>query len=55
MTPERIADKLADIIWWFHGYLESSQIDSRFTNIDSDHLEALRLARIEIMKKVEKE
>lgn len=39
-------DKLADVIWWIKGAIESRSLIDQGISLDESHIEALREARI---------
>ena len=43
-------DKLADVMWWIRGAIESRSLEDQGLSLDGSHIEALRKARIVAME-----
>jgi len=39
-------DRLADLIWWLHGYMDALRVTCMSSPLGAEHVEALRKARI---------
>jgi len=50
MNAEQRSDKLADLIWWIQGW-NAAHGDSH-SDLNESHIEALRLSRIDLNKRV---
>ena len=53
MEDQKIADLLADVLWWLKGYLAASDDEDSIRGFFEEHIIAVREARLEILRKIE--
>ena len=49
---QKDSDYIADVIWWIKGFAAANNIYEKSTDLNEDHLDSLRKARIILDKKV---